>query len=625
MPREINANRQFRAELLELAATNEHLQQLLIKICRADILFWVNVFVWTFQPRDRTRPTVRPMITWPKQDELLTTIVDLVRSGEDHPKLNVEKSREQGGSWCVLVAFDWFCRFSTEPETFLIASRNAEMVDDAENTDTLFSKLDFLQSQLPTFMQKFWIDRHRVESQIKYTTDCVINGQATTTDLGRSGRRTAGFLDEASKMKNQSKIDKSVNDAWHLRIKVATPDGPHTEFSRDRNRPGVRFLTMHWSENPQHNAGLYIPHEDHIEYVDQAYWTPERIAAYDFAKYIEQYPTSNPRFLMRSPYYDRECETRSRSDIAENMDINDYGNNTLFYAQNPAMRDDYHAMKKLCRQPCEFGMLEYDHETGQPISFQPSTAWGKIRFQLWIPTGGRRPPSDRRYGIGFDISQGTGFSNSTMAIVDLDLKSKIGELATAWMDPREFAVCGVAMARWFNNAKMIWGKQGSGIAFSKRVYELGYRNVFSRSPDPWNDKWNSTPGVSEDQDSKLGMHTLYRSALYSGQFENPSEPAIVECLQYQYNENGYVEHSTEGDPEDTSDAKKNHGDLVVADAMANILLGAPTVLKTQDDEPDVPAGPRPYTLAWRMAQREQHDVDTYSNDEMIAPLVPIYQ
>lgn len=554
------------------------------------------------------------MITWPKQEEALLLMNRAMRAPENQ-KINFEKSREQGGTWLVLVDFDWWGRFCDKPESFLIASRNQEMVDDSENTDTLFSKLDFLQSYLPEWLQDLVVKGSRIENQVKYVNGTVINGQSTTVDLGRGGRRTAGMLDESAKMKNQAKIDRSVNDAWHLRIKVATPAGPSTEFSRDKGRPGVEFLTLHWSDNPQHSKGLYLPKSDgSIEFLDHDYWTPERRISYDFQKFISSWPTSNPRFPQRSPYYDRECESRSRADVAENLDINDFGQKTLFFLQTPAMTEDYQRVKSLCREPLESGSLEYDHETGHPSGFLPATANKRLIFNLWIKTGGSRPAEDQSYGMGVDVSQGTGYSNSTISVGNLRTREKICEVVTAHMEPEKFVVLCCAVGRWFGGergeAQMIWGKQGPGRNFSKKVYELGYRNVYSRKGDGWNEKWTLEPGISEDPDGKLSMMTGYRAALFGGQFWNPSELAIEECLCYTYNDKGYVEHTEENSAEDPSGARYNHGDRCVADAMLNVLFGPPAIDEEKQEEFQAQSEPVPYSYAWRREKWTQQQSST---------------
>ena len=58
-----------------------------------------------------------------------------------------------------------------------------------------------------------------------------------------------------------------------------------------------------------------------------------------------------------------------------------------------------------------------------------------------------------------------------------------------------------------------------------------------------------------------------------------------------------MEHSSEGNAQDPGGARANHGDLVVADALATLALtegGGAGADETADDAP--PTG----TLAWRM-------------------------
>ena len=617
MPKEINANRDFRQKLLEQAATDPGLQSYLIEVCKAELLFFVDAFVWTFQPRDRSRPIVRPMITWDAQADWMQEIWDAVWQ-EDHSRKNLKKSREQGGTWGVLCIGDHLCRFY-ERETVLLASSDQKLVDsagheDEGSSDTLFHKLDFLQEYLPTWLQVLRLDASRKKNHVSYVSKSVINGIPTTMNLGRGGRRTLGLLDESAAMKKQGEIDKAVGDAWHVRVKVSTPKGPTTQFKKDEEN-GVRTIYLHWRDNPQHNKGLYRPRADgSIDFIDKEYWTEERRKAYDFEKYITKWPTQNLLFPERSPHYDHERETRSSSDCAENLDIVDSGSKTLFFLQGAPMQEDYERVKSFCRPPLETGLLEYDRDTGEPSAFQPSTHWPGVVFRLWIKTGGQRPPSNKRYGMGVDISQGTGNSNSTISIGDLDLRTKVAELTTSTMPPEKFSVLCVAVGRWFNSAVMNWGKQGPGRNHSKRVYELGYRSVYSKNQNPWGEKWTTDPGISEDPDSKLNMITSYRSALYSSAFENPSEFSMAEAAMYCFNEKGYPEHPGEASPDDPSGARFNHGDLVCSDYMLNVLFG-PENLQADEQDEDFQSShePNPNSLAGRMRQRalEAEAADRY--------------
>jgi hypothetical protein len=76
---------------------------------------------------------------------------------------------------------------------------------------------------------------------------------------------------------------------------------------------------------------------------------------------------------------------------------------------------------------------------------------------------------------------------------------------------------------------------------------------------------------------------------------NRSQVAMEETLRFIMLENGCVEHSAAGSSSDPSGARANHGDLVIADALAVLALsddGAVEEPKTQEIPQD--------TLAYRM-------------------------
>ena len=49
--------------------------------CAKDVLFWVNYFCWTHNPR--LDPAVVPFVTYPFQDEAILEIQDAIRNGRD--------------------------------------------------------------------------------------------------------------------------------------------------------------------------------------------------------------------------------------------------------------------------------------------------------------------------------------------------------------------------------------------------------------------------------------------------------------------------------------------------------------------------------------------------------------
>ena len=81
VPKTRDANLRFRDGLLAEAAGNPRAQQALRQVCSQDILFYVNAFCFTFDPR--TRDKSLPFMTYPFQDKALLEILECIELGRD--------------------------------------------------------------------------------------------------------------------------------------------------------------------------------------------------------------------------------------------------------------------------------------------------------------------------------------------------------------------------------------------------------------------------------------------------------------------------------------------------------------------------------------------------------------
>jgi hypothetical protein len=117
VPKGFGANMRFRKGLLEMARDPDKAQQLRT-MCAADLLFYVNAFCWTYDPRAKRK--IIPFITYGFQDEAMLAIRDCVESGQDFA---MPKSRDMGASWMGLTVFEWFWHFRNDTSFLLISQR----------------------------------------------------------------------------------------------------------------------------------------------------------------------------------------------------------------------------------------------------------------------------------------------------------------------------------------------------------------------------------------------------------------------------------------------------------------------------------------------------------------------
>lgn len=158
VPKDFDANLAFRRDMLLMCGNDAGAARQVKQMCAEDILFYTNVFGWTYDPRQQVRKL--PFITYKGfQDDAILDICDAVQVGED---VSIPKSRCMGASWMGLLAFEWFWHFQSDM-SFLLISRNEKYVDEPGNPKSLFWKIDFLH-QRPVVRQQrsaSSIDAHR--------------------------------------------------------------------------------------------------------------------------------------------------------------------------------------------------------------------------------------------------------------------------------------------------------------------------------------------------------------------------------------------------------------------------------------------------------------------------------
>ena len=96
VPKDVSKNAKYRRWIIDLGATDRRMAKAIQQACKQDILFWVNSFCFTLDPRKK-QPVI-PFITYGFQDEALSDLVDAIRDGHD---VAIEKSRDMGASWMM--------------------------------------------------------------------------------------------------------------------------------------------------------------------------------------------------------------------------------------------------------------------------------------------------------------------------------------------------------------------------------------------------------------------------------------------------------------------------------------------------------------------------------------------
>lgn len=533
VPKGIRENLEYRRRVLRWGAKSRENARLLCMISSRDMLFWVNTFAWTFDPR--RDPSARPFITYPFQDEAAETIENALGRHD----LLLEKSRDMGISWLGVGIILWRWRFRSL-QSYLLVSRKEDFVDKTGDPKSLFWKMDFILERMPGWMRPSF-SRLKLHLQ-NNDNGSTIDGESTTGDVARGDRRTAIWLDEFAAVDNGDAVLTATADATDCRLFASTPQGTGNAFYTVR-QSDIAKLRLHWSLHPRKSEGLYYDEDG----------------------------------KPRSPWYDRECERRSHPlEVAQELDIDYLASDYQFFDQVSLNL----ILKEKVRPPYQRGVLEYDYQTARPVGFSEKADGGSLFLWFYPDPATGSPPADRDYVIGADVSMGTGdskgrgASNSCLSVGDRKTGEKVAALAVSTMAPHDFAKLAVALARWFRGksgagAYLVWEGNGPGRLFEKAVLDLGYNNIYYRDRDERDVRGEvgTRPGWWSSPETKLVLIGDYRKALCSdGTFINRDMAAIKECEFYVFTARG-VEHRGAGNTLDPSGARANHGDRVIADAL----------------------------------------------------------
>lgn len=602
VPKGFDANMRFRKGLLEMASDPDKAAQIKT-MCSEDLLFYVNAFCWTYDPRAKCK--IIPFITYGFQDEAMTGIRECVESGQDFA---MPKSRDMGASWMGLTVFEWFWHFRSDT-SFLLISRNEDYVDKRGNPKSLFWKIDFLHENqpcwlLPSGRSLGWSDPNRKLLHLGNADNkSVIDGESTTGDAGRGDRRTAMFIDEhaAFEVNDGFRVLRATRDTTRCRGFNSTPQGANNAFYEVCHNTAARVIRLHWSRHPDKSLGLYTTDNGRPKLLDgfsgKAYVWKKGEKEPKVVRFPGEYPFKLDGKL-RSPWYDAQCaRCTNEMEIAQELDIDFLGSDYQFF--DPQAVDSLR--RQYCRTPTMTGEIEFDPETMEPKRFVESS---KGRLQIWFPLDrNNRPPEDVKFVAGVDVSAGTGASNSVISIVE----RSNGEKAAVWRDsntlPKDFARISVAVVRFFNRALIVPDRSGpTGEVYVKTVIASGYSHVYCRRNEKKIGRnFTDEPGVFLNPPQKTALLEDYRDALGRHRFINRSEPGMLECLQFIRRMDGTIEHSSAANTQDPGGARTAHGDEVIADALA--CLGVTDTLGEilRGHEAEIPEN----CLAMRMKKRKE--------------------
>lgn len=242
-----------RADRLETLRDDPELLQATKVHYRTHPWKFVNDWGMTFEPRNLElgRVATIPFVTWERQDEYLTWIY---RRWLSSGRGLVEKSRDCGVTWLSVG-------FSVSMWLFLpnfacgFGSRKEEYVDKKGDPDAIFEKIRFFVEHLPTeFLPAgFNINKHSPYMRlINPENGAVIKGEGGDS-IGRGGRCSMYFVDEAAHVEHQEKTDAALSATTNCQIDISSVNGNGNLFYRKRMRyDGTeRIFIFDWRDDPR--------------------------------------------------------------------------------------------------------------------------------------------------------------------------------------------------------------------------------------------------------------------------------------------------------------------------------------------------------------------------------------
>lgn len=610
VPKSLEENLEFRANLRRRAEKDEGFQRAMIQACREDVLFFINSQGWLFEPRarrdskGRLLPKIIPFITWEHQDRAIIE----VKHSLGFRDIGMEKARGEGASW-TLVWFAVSDLVFTPMAAIGLVSKDENSVDNPEDPDSLMWKVGFAIDRLPPWM-KPRIDRKVATHTISNLDNgSNITGYAATADVASGGRKLWFGMDELAKFRRgpDAEAMASTQHVTDSRLIISTPKGNDGEYFRVMHEPSNMVkIVLDWKDNPTRNRGLYMMKDGRPVAIDPVnnplppeYDPPSKEIVDLFS--MLRHKGFKLEGRPRSPWYDNECNRPSATpqNIAQELD-RDYGGSMHRVFGHDFMEVAGSAIKQ--RQPL-VGNLILNKETME-VEFDREDS-GIVKIWTELDSYGR-PPA-RQYCCGADLSTGLGgshTSNSVFTIIDMVTKEQVLEISSNTIQPGDFADLCVAACKLFWDAYLAWEHNGPGTAFTRRVKQLHYPNVYYRVHNfRKGRKRTKEMGWWTDDKTKESMFSDMYQAVRSGEVTVRSEKLYEEFGQY-VRKNGAIEHNAVASAGD--DAKgKAHGDRVIAFGVA-IQAMNDRPLASQKLEGQFEMEPPPGTFAERHREYEEN-------------------
>lgn len=219
--------------------------------CKRDKAYFLEWYCWTFDPRIEEGPRVLPFVPWDKQKDFLSWIDDRRKAKKEGA---VEKSRDAGATYLA-------CAYSIHAWSFEndfsagFGSRKEDLVDQSENTNTIFFKLRSILYRLPAWLMPVGFSARRHDLYMRLAnpeTGSSIIGEGGD-NIGRGGRVSIYFVDEAAFVMRAELADRALAGTTDVIVWISTVNGVGNVFYKKVHSRKLSVFVFDWRDDPRKN------------------------------------------------------------------------------------------------------------------------------------------------------------------------------------------------------------------------------------------------------------------------------------------------------------------------------------------------------------------------------------
>ena len=501
--------------------------------CMKDTSYALKTYLQTY---DNTVSKYVPLELFPDQETLLNDY-------EEHEENIALKYRQAGVSTVTAAWVSKRLVFAKKdrPEKILIIANKLDTSMEMAN------KIRAFIDQWPNWVGAQFSPDKNSQRHYKLTNGCEVKAVATSRDALRGYTPTILVFDEAA-------FIEADNDFWAACmaslstggkvIVVSTPNGYDPIYYEIYNQASkginnFKITEMFWWKDPRYTKDLYlVPTEDIIDYL---------------LNKTERDHSKNISYENTSPYERDYNEMKSHFE-------NGYKPCSSWY-EKMVKKLKYDKRKINQELNCEFlgsGDNVFDNKQLEYIKNNTlvETQTKMMGNSLWI---WEDPKPGHKYIMGIDVSRGDSEDFSTIEIIDFDDREQVFEYVGK-IPPDTLAEIAYKWGVMYNAFIVIDITGGMGVATSRKLQEMGYKNLYIDGVDSTN-IWHYN---AKAQDKIPGLNFNNKRVQIIAAFEEYVRHKFKIKSSRLYDEmNNFI--YVNGRPDHQ---KGQHDDLIMAIAMA---------------------------------------------------------